>query len=356
MTKHIENFQESKRNTMSRIHMDSPIFVMGPPRSGTTLVARILGRHSNIFMPGETHFFDDIYSRRKELGNPQDPMAMEKIITRLATLYARYNEPPDQERVDQILADPAILDDLKASCRTYGDILSLFMQLQVHQAGKKRWGNHVPKDIFHIKDILAFYPDAKFLICIRDVRDFLLSYQYQANKGGVTSPENVQRLQRLYHPLVTSFLWKTSVKRIDRAKSLLPERNLMVFRYESLIERPEEIVRNICTFVGEAFEKSMLEVNTHNSSFRTQNSGIFAASVGRWRGKLSPEEAYVAQKVARRALIESGYSIERINVNPGKLTKIVLTFPYAFWRALHANRKNRGPLLSYLIRRATNLL
>jgi len=48
----------------------NPIFVVGTPRSGTILTAKILGRHSHIFMPGETHFFDDIYSRRIELGNP----------------------------------------------------------------------------------------------------------------------------------------------------------------------------------------------------------------------------------------------------------------------------------------------
>ena len=39
-----------------------PVFIIGTPRSGTTLTAKILGRHSNIFMPGETHFFDDVYS------------------------------------------------------------------------------------------------------------------------------------------------------------------------------------------------------------------------------------------------------------------------------------------------------
>ncbi len=42
--------------------------MVGTPRSGTTLCASILGRHSTIYMGGENHFFEDIYARREQLG------------------------------------------------------------------------------------------------------------------------------------------------------------------------------------------------------------------------------------------------------------------------------------------------
>ena len=67
----------------------SPIFVIGAPRSGTTLTANILGRHPNIFMPGETHFFDDIYHRKSKLGNPSDEINREAIIKRLSKLIQK---------------------------------------------------------------------------------------------------------------------------------------------------------------------------------------------------------------------------------------------------------------------------
>ena len=52
----------------------APIFVLGMPRSGTTLTAKILGRHQKIFAlaPGETHYFHDVWSRRRELDDLQD--------------------------------------------------------------------------------------------------------------------------------------------------------------------------------------------------------------------------------------------------------------------------------------------
>jgi hypothetical protein len=312
-------------------------------------MARILGKHSRLFMPGETHFFDDIYARRHELGDPQDPGARQRILDRLSTLYARYNEPDDQERIEKLFADPTVSQRLSTACHTYRDMLSAFMELQTCAADKVRWGNNVPKDLFHLKEILAFYADAKILICIRDIRDFLLSYQH---KWRVTSQEQAQRLQQLYHPIVTALLWKASVQQMDRARALIPPANLMLVRYESLVERPAETVRQICAFVGEEFEADMLAIDTHNSSFHVQGSGIFTSSVGRWRTQLRPEEVYVAQKLAGNELAQLGYALEKVTAPPGKLARVVLTLPYALWRALAANTAIRGPLIPYLLRRA----
>ena len=227
------------------------------------------------------------------------------------------------------------------------------MEMQTRSAGKVRWGNNVPKDLFHLQEIQAFYPTAKFVLCMRDVRDFLLSYQ---NKWRITSSDQVQRLQQLYHPIMTSLLWKASVRQMVRVQALIPPANLLLMRYESLVERPVEAVRQLCDFVGEEFEADMLAVDTHNSSFHVQTPGIFASSVGRWRTQLSDEEVYIAQTLTKTELAQLGYAIDQIPANPYKLALIVLTFPYAFWRALTANKAMRGPLMSYLLRRARTFL
>jgi hypothetical protein len=242
---------------------------------------------------------------------------------------------------------------LNTSCRTYRDILSAFMELQTRSVCKVRWGNNVPKDLFHVQEIRSFYPEAKFVLCMRDVRDFLLSYQ---NKWRFTSSDQVQRLQKLYHPIMTSLLWKASVKQMVRVQTLIPPANLLLVHYESLVERPAETVRQLCDFVGEAFEAGMLAVDTHNSSFHVQPPGIFASSVGRWRTQLSHEEVYLAQKLTRNELEHLGYTVEKVAAHPGKLAMIVLTLPYALWRALAANKALRGPLMPYLLRRARTFL
>jgi len=303
-------------------------------------------------MPGETHFFDDIYSRRRELGELQSAESIGRVMARLKTLYGRYNEKPDQERVEGLLQKSDVIEDLKG-CRSYQEIFSCFMQIQMRLTGKVRWGNNVPKDIFHMKEIMSFYPHAKILICIRDVRDFLLSYQ---SKWKVTSEEHVERMKSLYHPIVTSLLWKASVKQIGRVEGLVPPKNLMVLRYESLVEKTESVVREICRFIGEDFEPDMLDVQEQNSSFSVNQNGIYSSSVERWRRMLSNEEAYIAQKLTKSRLERFGYRTVELKINPLKVAYIWATLPYGLWRALHANKTIRGPLVPYVVRRTVALM
>jgi hypothetical protein len=136
----------------------------------------------------------------------------------------------------------------------------------------------------------------------------------------------------------------------------MPGDNLMVVRYESLVHNPVEVVRHICTFIGEEFEDRMLEVDTHNSSFEVQGSGIFSSSVGNWRAELSAEEVYLTQRITRRELEELGYPLACVKVNPLRLAYIVTTLPYALWRALDANKMVRGPLIPYFIRRVAAII
>jgi hypothetical protein len=330
-----------------KVEESPPIFVVGPPRSGTTLTAKILGRHSRVFVPGETHFFDDIYARRRELGELSDPAARAKVLSRLDTIYERYDEAADQRRIHRIFQSTDLREQL-GRCLTYKDLLSHFMESQMRSAGKIRWGNNVPKDIFHVKEILSFYPGAKFIVCLRDVRDFLLSYKY---KWRNTGKENSDRVKKLYHPVVTSLLWKASVKQILRAKDAIPSGNVTLVRYERLAEKPEQSIRELCDFIGEDFEPAMGDVNEGNSSFEVTKKGIYSSSISRWRRLLSAEEACVAQSITKDLLQELGYSLERLKVNPIAIGYIWATTPYGLCRAVHANRAIRGPLLPYLTRR-----
>jgi hypothetical protein len=328
--------------------INSPIFVVGTPRSGTTLTARILGRHSRIFMPGETHFFDDIFLRQREHGPIQDAQTREKIIERLLTLYERYYEPADQRRIDYLFTSADTRAQLITPNDTYCQILSRFMEVPMRYENKARWGNNAPRDIFNIADIVKCYPSAKIIICVRDARDFLVSYR---NRWKITSIEHKDRLKALYHPLVTSLLWKSSMRQIPIIKAKIEAENLRMIRYEDLVRDPQKLVRELCAFVDEDFEPDMLNVDTNNSSVQVGGRGIFSSSVGAWRSTLSNEEAYIAQWVNRKELGSFGYALERIRTNQLRLLWILLLGPFAAYRALCANRSMRGSFIAYMYRR-----
>lgn len=327
---------------------DAPVFIVGPPRSGTTLTARILNRHSRVFMPGETHFFPDIMARAAELGDPTDPSARVRIKARLRDLYDRYNEPTDQRRIDALVEEgrfDACLDEAGGS---YCGLLDRFMRMQMEHQGKHRWGNNVPKDVFYVDQILSCFPDARFVYCVRDPRDFLLSYK---NKWKATSPEHVERIRALYHPVVTTLLWKYTMRLLPSLRASIPNDQLLISRYEALVADPQGAVRTWCDFLGESFEPTMLDVEFSNTSAVGNRTGIYASSVSRWRKNLEPEDAWIGQQFAARELESAGYAREALRPNWLRIAGLLLTTPIGLWRALKANRSTQGPIIPYVMRR-----
>jgi hypothetical protein len=211
----------------------------------------------------------------------------------------------------------------------------------------------VPRDIFNIDKIVNWFPDAKIIVCVRDLRGFLLSYK---GKWRITAEDDIERLRKIYHPVITSFLWKASTRLIPVIKHKIIPKNLLVMRYEDLVKDTEQTVRKMCEVVEEDFEPQMLSIKGHNSSHPTHEEGIFSTSVERWKSQLSAEEIAIPQYIARRELEELGYERISTSVSPVKVAGIYLSTPYTLVAGLYANRKKRGPLLSYLMRRTRALM
>ncbi len=327
--------------------MRSPVFVVGPPRSGTTLTARLLGGLPRLFMPGETHFIEDIYHRR---GNSVDlPQKLAEVLSRLRTLYGRFNEPDDQQRIDRLWESGAFEREL-TGCRTHGEIFDAFMRVQAASVGKSRWGNQVPRDVFELETLFAMFPEARVVACIRDPRDFLVSYLDK-----VTSSAEGARLLRLYHPILTSYLLKASARAILDGTSRFPSA-VHVLRYEDLVREPAAHLRQLCAFIGEEFHPRLLETEFSNSSTGARLSGISSRSAGRWRVDLAIEDAYFAQWICGSVMARFGYSQAKLQPRRLKAARIALLMPARTMSALAANRAKRGSTVRYLARRIRALV
>lgn len=327
----------------------SPVFVVGPPRSGTTLTARLLGGLPQLFMPGETHFLEDIYHRHGDAGDW--PQHLPAILSGLKTLYGRYEEPEDQQRIDGLCRSDAFERELSA-CRTQREIFDTFMRLQAASVGKSRWGNQVPRDVFELDTILRMFPDARIVACIRDPRDFLVSYR---DKWTVSADSHRARLRKLYHPVLTSYLWKASARAILTGKSRFGDA-VHVTRYEDLVSDPVSRLRQLCAFIGEEYHPRLLETQFSNSSTGERLTGVSSRSAGRWRTDLPVEDAYFAQKICGPVMEKLGYTRERLAPDRLKTARLALLAPARTLSALSANRSMRGSTLRYLARRIRALV
>lgn len=328
--------------------MTSPVFVVGTPRSGTTLTARMLGSHPNIFTAGEFHFISDVYDRRSALGNPRDPAVREEILNWLTGIYARHNEPKDQYELDQLLKQDNVRKRF-LDLGSYQEMYSFVMDTRAARANKARWGNHVPKDIYNTNEIFSFFPDAKLIACVRDPRDFLASYK---NRHRSSAPEFRERLTRLYHPILTTLLWKSTVRLIRRLQHQIPSNRLLLLRYEDLISMPESHARRICEYLGEPFDSAMLNISDNNSSKSGQQpEGIFTSSLHRWREDLDADEVCLTQWIASSEMVQLGYKPEQVDASWKGIAGLALTSPFAALRAVRETRQDRGGLIPYLRKR-----
>jgi hypothetical protein len=330
-----------------------PIFVVGAPRSGTTLCARILGEHPSLFAPGETHFMEDIYSRRREIGDLQTDQARQTVVDRLSDLYGRFNEPADQLRIDDALLSPEFRQKLIDGSQTMRSALLCFMDAQTEAAGKSRWINHTPQDIFYTAELASMYAESRFILCVRDPRDFLLSYKL---KWRTRESEDASRLKSLYHPIITSLLWKASSRRVIAAQESLAEDRTFLLRYEDLVSQPAETIRSLCEFLDEPFSSDLCELKFSNSSHSGEHREIHAQSIGRGRSELSAEEIWWAERLLRKEMLEFGYATTSPTPAVRKLVADVIRLPVNAVRALAANRAKTGPTIPYLFRRLRGLL
>lgn len=339
-----------KETTFDGVFALKPIFVVGAPRSGTTLVGKILGQQTQVFSPGESHYFEDIWSRRKDLGQLKTASEISVAASRLMTIFQRYNFPDAQQFVNSCV-DPLTLVQQTLDLQSgYGALYSTFMMMLAGCAGKTRICDDTPKHLYYVPDILQLFPDAKFVGCVRDPRDFLFSYRNYWRRSTESA-----RIKALYHPVMTSMLWQSSTKASMQYSQQLGPAKMMLVQYEKLVENPEKIVRELCQFLNVEFEPDMLQIESNNSSFTQNSTGIFSTSVGRWRTGLPAEDTWWCQYLNQKYMAEFAMQQEYLNVSKIGLLGVFASTPTAFIRALKANQEKRGPLLSYLVRRLRSL-
>ena len=112
-------------------------------------------------------------------------------------------------------------------------------------AGKSRWGDKTPAYLHHVNELLAIWPDARFIVLVRDGRDVALSIV-----GLPFGPNNVWAAARC---------WAAGIRRGQETERRHPDQ-VLTLRYEDLASEPRREVERICAFLGLAFDEEMLAI------------------------------------------------------------------------------------------------
>ena len=205
-------------------------FVCGVTRSGTTLIRLMLDAHSQLAIPGETHFLPKLIKRCEAGRVSADELAD------LVTAHKRWGD--FHLDADELRERFRSLRPLNAA-----DAIRAFYGLYAEQQGKRRYGDKTPGYLKEMLRIQRVLPEVRFVHIVRDGRDVALSH-LRMNWGPATVAESAE-------------LW---VERIGKARRKAPGvRHYAEFRFEDLVAETEDTLRRVCEFVELDFEPAMLD-------------------------------------------------------------------------------------------------
>lgn len=299
-----------------------PIFVVGAPRTGTTLTMQILNRHPAIHLYNEVHYNERIYDTMPSAA-PLDDRALTTAADRLLAAVRWQGAPAGCESPRDHLVALA-----HEGGGTHAALFAAFLAAEAAVEGKTIWGDSSPQDVLYISRLRQWYPGAKFIGVVRDPRGFLASYKNYYRK-------QLSTYRNRFNPLANSLLWRSYMRTLLRAKSSPLGDDIHLLRYEELVADPEGEVTRLCDFLGIGFDAQMLAVGAQNSSYFSvreddKQKGISAGSRDRWRTELDTVEVWLMQRIARREMEQLGFAPIDARLGAGDLgglLRILLALP-----------------------------
>ncbi len=224
---------------------EKPVFVIGMPRSGTTLVEQILSSHPRVFGAGECPFVDQTFRRL--------PSEMVPIPTSLECV-------------------PKITFFAVQNCANW-----YLAQIEKLGGRADRIVDKLPDNYLFLGWIAIMFPKARIIHCRRDLRDIALSCWTSefANVPWANSIRNIAERIRNYQRIMAHW------------RSVLPI-SIFDLQYEELVADQEGQSRRLIDFLGLEWDAKCLNFHqtkrvVQTASMTQVRKPIYTRSVGRWR-------------------------------------------------------------------------
>lgn len=293
------------------------VFVVGNSRSGTTLMARILGLNDAVYTMHELHFFEQLWdpTSHNKLTLPQ----AQELFARLLTMHkdGYYHQKDIETYLDEAFQ---VIQHLSFPiCPS--EILSAMLQYETERNGKQIACVQTPRNVYYLREILDFFPEAYIVNMIRDPRDVLLSQKKKWQRrllGAKNIPfSQLIRFWANYHPITMSILWNSG---IDAANHMQGHPRIIQVKFEDMLIQPETTIRQICNFLNVDFTVKMLQVPQIGSSHRQdqhRNSGINLSAAGNWQTNgIDQTDIVFCEKITKARLVDQGYKLSNFRPNP----------------------------------------
>ena len=265
--------------TAAYVSDEAHIVMGGAPRSGTTVLRKLLDRHPAIRAGAETKLFV--------------PAAFN-----LEFLAGAFDIPP------------AELQELRASSTSQAAFIDAFATRVLADAGKVRWAEKTPQNIRHLDWITTHFPKARFVHIIRDGRDVVCSMRTHPDWRWVDGAWQKVLVERPLEWYARRWLDDTAAGMARREDPRYTE-----IRYEQLVTDPAAVLLAVCEGIEVEADEAWLASTAASAadSGRTKRpdyeGALSGASVGRWREDLTADERQEVERLCGPRLRALGYEV-----------------------------------------------
>ena len=270
----------------------SGIIVLGAPRSGTTMLRRLLDAHPAITCPGETFLLKGSakFLESDTIGPGID-----------------YGVSGGLQAVG--FGEDEIFARLRSLC--FG-----FMNDIAKRAGKPRWAIKTAVDSFYLDQVERVYGDhAQFVCLVRNGLDVAVSMKDFSDEMQVYVSELHRYVARHPAPLEAfAHAWSDVTTGLLGFAERHPD-NAILLRYEDIVERPEVSLGELFAFLGESWDDEILDIATRKrkvdgiGDWKAYNrSAVDRASLGRWQALPQPAIDRLV-KILGTTLAACGYPV-----------------------------------------------
>jgi len=272
------------------------------PRSGTSLLRAFVSSHPNIAMPvrGETQFFLDWSG---ELEKVRTLKEFQKFNRRFL-MESKVNK----WGIDWRSFKPNFIVGKRNARQYFDDLMSYYAAKE----NKPRWGEKSTGHIRKISCLIEYYPEAKFLLVVRDPKDtFCSTRSVKWNKNVKINPSQYGKE------------WANTYSRAI-GELIRSQVDWRVIRHESVVTETHRTLEYLFSWLNEPFSTDLLKPKhlawEQNSSFGNQDwtladykqysseLKIDPSTVGRWKTELKRDEIFKLEEEAYHALLAFGYN------------------------------------------------
>jgi hypothetical protein len=283
------------------IFQESPVFLCGHRKSGTTLLLNLLDSHPNLSVyPADSGFFFKYYPLCELENYSKNKKIDEMIKTVIKSLADEFLKLSSSEmnsigfNMEKFKTDFKKL--VKKTDMTPRDMLiSLQLAFQhnhTNSSNPKMWIEKTTSTEIYALDIIDWFPNAKFIHVIRDPRDNWGSLKSGWDKRYKNFNDSKERLLQ---SLIER--GKLGMEFAKHNQTIFNKDQYLIIKFEDLTSNPQKILKKICNFLKIPFDDILLTPTICGKLWKGNNfdgkkfTSISSTNVDRWKKRITEHEA-----------------------------------------------------------------